>query len=128
MFIAVIHWRVKPEQEALEAFRDHWNKRNRINDRTGLIGEFLSEALPSKDYPYITWQLDAESLGNFKSYVTVGLWADAAAFLREVAQYFNDDAPMLSFEKYRRRRVVFTPVGQRIGKDTLPTTDSEGVL
>jgi hypothetical protein len=128
MFIAVIHWRVKPDQKSLNDFREHWNKRNAIDDRDGLIGEFLSEALASKDYPYITWHLDPESSGDFKSYVTVGLWSNPEAFAREVARHFNDDEPILAFEKYRRRRVVFAPVGQRIGMDVLPKTDSEGVV
>ena len=62
----------------------------------------------------------SESLGNFKSYVTTGLWADAENFQEQVAQYFNDDKPLLSFEKYRRRRVIFEPVGWRIGETPLP--------
>jgi hypothetical protein len=77
--------------------------------------------------PYITWHLDPESLGNFKSYVTIGLWADAATFAEQVAKYFNDDKPLLPFEKYRRRRVIFSPVGWRIGKTALPEGDSPGV-
>jgi len=79
------------------------------------------------NFPYITWHLDPESLGNFKSYVTIGLWADAKTFGEEVAKYFNDDKPLLAFEKYRRRRVIFEPVGWRIGKTSLPNYDSPGV-
>lgn len=30
------------------------------------------------DFSYITWHLeDGESLGNFKSYVTVGIWQES---------------------------------------------------
>jgi hypothetical protein len=100
---------------------------NSINNRKGLIAEFVSDTLPMVNFPYITWHLDPESLGNFKSYVTIGLWADAANFQEQVAQYFNDDKPMLSFEKYRRRRVIFEPVGWRIGETPLPDGDSPGV-
>jgi hypothetical protein len=99
----------------------------KLTDRSGLIAEFVSDTLPMANFPYITWHLDPESLGNFKSYVTIGLWADADKFGKEVAKYFNDDKPLLPFEKYRRRRVIFSPVGWRIGKTRLPERDSPGV-
>jgi hypothetical protein len=60
-------------------------------------------------------------------HVTIGLWADAGNFQEQVAQYFNDDKPLLSFEKYRRRRVIFEPVGWRVGETPLPSGDSPGV-
>jgi len=127
MFIALIHWRIKPDDESVKAFIGHWNTRNSIADRRGLIGEFVSDTLPMANFPYITWHLDPESLGDFKSYVTIGLWDDAGTFGKEVAKYFNDDKPLLPFEKYRRRRVIFKPVGWRIGQTKLPDGDSPGV-
>jgi hypothetical protein len=80
MFIALIHWRIKPDEESKKAFILHWNTSNSISNRKGLIAEFVSDTLPMANFPYITWHLDPESLGNFKSYVTIGLWADAADF------------------------------------------------
>lgn len=127
MFIALIHWRIKPDDESVKAFIEHWNTRNSIANRSGLIAEFVSDTLPMANFPYITWHLDPESLGNFKSYVTIGLWADADTFGKEVAKYFNDDKPLLLFEKYCRRRVIFSPVGWRIGNTKLPEGDSPGV-
>jgi|SRR5882724_2937648 len=127
IFIALIHWRIKPDDQSKAAFIEHWNTRNSINNRKGLIAEFVSDTLPMANFPYITWHLDPESLGNFKSYVTIGLWADAANFQEQVAQYFNDDQPLLVFEKYRRRRVIFEPVGWRVGETLLPGGDSPGV-
>ncbi len=124
---ALIHWRIKPDESSNAAFLKHWKANNAIGDRSGLIAEFLSDSLPIADFPYITWHLDGESLGDFKSYVTIGLWADAEDFKDEIAKYFNDGKPMLKFEKYRRRRVVFKPIGWRIGKTSLPKGDSTGV-
>jgi hypothetical protein len=49
------------------------------------------------------------------------------AFKDQVAAYFNDDKPMLAFEKYRRRRVMFNPLDWRIGETALPDRDSPGV-
>jgi hypothetical protein len=127
MMVALIHWRIKPEPEQVDAFLDHWKHINKIGDRTGLIGEFLSDSFPMVDFPQTTWHLDSESLGDFKSYVTVGLWRDADAFKDQIAKYFNDSKPMEPFEKYRRRRVIFRPVEWRIGVAGMPTADSDGV-
>lgn len=128
MIVALIHWRIRPDENSIAAFLEHWKTNNTIGDRSGLMGEFLSDSLPIADFPYITWHLDPESLGNFKSYVTVGLWADIPAFQKQVAAYFNDDKPLLPFEQYRRRRVIFKPVEWRTGQAPLPTSDSSGVI
>ncbi|WP_157195675.1 hypothetical protein [Bradyrhizobium sp. YR681] len=127
MIAVLIHWRIRPDDENVQAFLDHWKGNNTIGDRTGLIAEFLSDSLPVKEFPDTTWHLDPDSLGNFRSYVTVGLWNDAEAFKSQVGNYFNDQKPMLKFEKYRRRRVMFDPVGWRIGHAALPATDSPEV-
>lgn len=127
MIIALIHWRIRPDQANIEAFLHHWKTNNTIGNRSGLIAEFLSDSLPMTQFPYITWHLDAEALGNFQSYVTVGIWEDADAFQEQIASYFNDTKPLLAFEKYRRRRVIFRPVEWRIGSKTLPHEDSPGV-
>ena len=68
-----------------------------------------------------------DSIGDFKSYVTVGIWNDPESFRKEVGQYFNDKKPMLPFEKYRRRRVILGPVAWRIGRTKLRSDDSPGV-
>ncbi|MBO6528398.1 hypothetical protein [Erythrobacter sp.] len=124
--IALIHWRIKPE--SVEDFLTHWREQNRIADRSGLIAEFLSDSLKPSDMPFITWHLDEQSLGNFRSYVTVGIWVDGDAFAEQIGQYFNDENALLPFEQYRRRRVVFRPVEWRIGNAELPETDTPGVL
>lgn len=127
MFVALIHWRIRPEEEHRDAFVKHWQTKNTITDRRGLIGEFLSDSVSIPEFPYITWHLDPESLANFRSYVTVGIWDESDDFEDQVASYFNDDGPMESFEKYRRRRVVFRPIARRIGEVELPDSDSIGV-
>ena len=127
MIVALIHWRIKPDPESERDFVEHWQTQNSIADRSGLIAEFLSASLPMADFPYITWHLDPESTGDFKSFVTVGMWKDSTAFRHQVAAYFNDGKPMLPFEKYRRRRVIFDPVQWRIGGAELPNSDSQGV-
>ena len=127
MINALIHGRVKLGEENTAAFLKHWQTRNTIANRSGLVAEFLSDSLPMSQFPFITWHLDSDSLGNFKSYVTVGFWQDSDAFKDQVAAYFNDDKPLLDFEQYRRRRVILKPVHWRIGQANLPIGDSDGV-
>ena len=123
--IALIHWRIKPD--CVDEFLRHWREKNRIADRNGLIAEFLSDSLKPSDFPFVTWHLDEQSLGNFRSFVTVGIWADGDEFETQIGQYFNDDKALEPFEQYRRRRVVFSPVGWRIGGSAMPGEDSAGV-
>jgi len=127
MIVALIHWRVKLDEASVAAFREHWRTKNSIADRSKLVAEFLSESLPIASFPCITWHLDPDSTGDFRSFVTVGIWEDTEAFHGQVAQYFNDGGPLHQFEQYRRRRVIFNPVEWRWGGTPLPTADSAGV-
>jgi hypothetical protein len=123
MVIALIHWRIKPDETSIADFLKFWREQATVSDRAGLVGEFLSEAAKLTDYPYITWHLDHDHLGNFKSYVNVGIWTDETAFHEQIAKNFNDDKPMLPFEAFRRRRVIIKPDSWRIGKAALPNAD-----
>jgi hypothetical protein len=127
MIVALIHWRIKADAENVQTFLDFWRTQAKVNDRSGLVGEFLSEPGSVKQFPYITWHLDAEALGDHKPYVNVAFWSDAEAFREQIAQYFNDGAEMKPFEKYRRRRIVLKPDSWRMGNARLPEKDSEGV-
>jgi Antibiotic biosynthesis monooxygenase len=125
--VVLVHWRVKPDEESVNAFLDHWREKNTIENREGLVGEFLSEVLSPKDFPDTTWHLDPESLGDCRSFVNVAVWRDAQDFHDQIAKHYNDKRPMLPFEKYRRRRLVAESGDWRIGKYPLPNSDSVGV-
>jgi hypothetical protein len=126
--IVLIHWRIKPEPEHVEAFLAFWQTKSTVDDRTGLIGEFLSETLGAKDFPWITWHMDPDGLADHKSFVNVGMWTDEKAFHEQIGKNFNDDRPMLPFEKYRRLRIVLRPKCWRMGHGRLPAIDSSSVL
>jgi hypothetical protein len=115
MHIVMVHWRIKPDEESVQAFLRHWREENRVDDRSGLVAEFLSESLPPKNLPDTTWYLDSESLGDHRSFVNVAIWRDAKDFQEQIAKHYNDKRPMLAFEKYRRRRVVAESNNWRIG-------------
>ncbi len=128
MHVVMVHWRIKPDEGSISAFLKDWREVYTIPNRAGLIGEFLSEALPAKLFPDTTWHLDPDGLGDFKSFVNVALWRDAKDFHEQVAKNYNDNNPMRPYEKYRRRRVVAETVAWRIGQFPLPNADSPGVL
>jgi hypothetical protein len=90
MVAVLIHWRIKPDKASYAAFVDHWQTKNAIGNRQGLMAEFLSGTLPMASFPYITWHLDEAFLGDFKSSVTIGIWADAKDFKKQIAKYFTD--------------------------------------
>ena len=127
MHVVMVHWRIKPDEESVEAFLKHWREINRVDDRSGLVAEFLSETLSPKDFPDTTWHLDSESLGDHRSFVNVAIWRDAKDFHEQVAKHYNDKRKMLDFEKYRRRRVVAESADWRIGNLPLPKANSPGV-
>jgi hypothetical protein len=118
MMIVLIHWRIKPDR--VDEFLAFWKQTATVADRSELVTEMLSEVRSPKDFWYATWSLDPESFGNFKSFVNVGIWNDDQAFKEQIADKFNDDLPLKSFEMYRRRRAILTPKTWRIGNAQLP--------
>lgn len=61
MIVAIIRWRIKPDEESKQEFLADWKTHNSIADHSGLIAEFLSPSLPTADFRCITWHLDPES-------------------------------------------------------------------
>ena len=51
LMVALIHWRIKPDEESNEMFLNHWKTNNTIGNRSGLIAEFLSEFPANKRLP-----------------------------------------------------------------------------
>ena len=125
MVIVVIKWSIKPD--SIQAFRRFWSQEAQVQDRLGLVAEFLSEVGSKDDYPYITWTLDDHGGQASQVFVNVGIWTDSDAFQEQIARYFNDDGPIRDFEAARRVRTVLVPKWWRIGDAALPTDDSRGV-
>ena len=120
MVIALIHWKIKPDM--VDAFLDFWCNEAVVQDREGLIGEFLSAPCDMSELPWITWDL-AASDGAYRSFVNVGLWRDAEDFQDQIGKYFNRDAAPKAFEYERRRRTILRPQCWRIGESGLPVQD-----
>ena len=114
MRIVIVEWRIKKGQEA--AFLDYWSQNEAIDDRSGLIGEYLSHVEDQKDCQWITLEFG----DGWTTYVNVGFWSDADAFRREVGPKINDQRPALFFEHEKRRRTFLCPDRWRIGEAMLP--------
>lgn len=49
MIVALIHWRIKPDEASIAEFLKFWREQATVGDRAGLVGEFLSEAAKLTD-------------------------------------------------------------------------------
>ena len=122
MQIVLIEWSIKKGAEA--EFETFWKTVVPVEDRSRMIGEFLSRPTGHEKFTWITWDLRDEDATRF---INVGLWADAAAFHTQIGQYFNPDAGKKEFEQRLRRRALLTPDCWRRGQWDLPDNDSNGV-
>ncbi len=114
MRIVIVEWCIKKGQEP--AFLDYWSKNEAIEDRSGLIGEYLSHVEDQKDCLWITLEFGE----GWSTYVNVGVWSDAAAFREQVGPKINDQRPALPFEHQKRRRTFLCPDRWRVGDAALP--------
>ena len=123
MQIVFVDWLINFGQE--DEFKNYWRTAVPVNDRSKMVGEFLSEPTGIEKYPWITWDLEhAEA----KRFINVGLWADADAFHEQIGRYFKPNGNKLNFEFVIRRRALLTPACWRMGDWPLPIHDSGGVL
>lgn len=125
MVIALIHWKIKPD--LVSEFLHYWQEEAVIQDRNGLIGEFLSEACDASKFPWITWDLTGCE-GVYRSFINVGLWDNADDFHDQIAKYFVASGEPKSFEHKERTRTILRPTRWRIGDSNLPLHDSGGTL
>ena len=106
-------------------FKKYWKEAVPVEDRSLMVGEFLSEPTGHEKFPWVTEDLRNRDASRF---INVGLWASAEAFHQQIARYFNPAAGKLSFEFELRRRALLTPACWRVGDWRLPIRDSGGVL
>ncbi len=119
--IVLVEWRIKKGREA--EFLKYWSTRATIQDRSGLVGEFLSRVEDQKQFPWMTWSLDR----RWTTFVNVGFWREGADFEQQIGQYIDNKKPPLAFEAERRRRVFLAPERWRVGATPLYLTDHPSV-
>ncbi len=116
MRIVIVEWRIRKGQE--EAFLDYWSEKESIEDRSGLVGEYLSHVEDQRDCQWITLEFGED----WTTFVNVGFWSDAEAFRREVGPKIDDTRPPQPFEHQKRRRTFLCPDRWRVGGAALPET------
>ena len=119
MRIVLVEWRIIKGQENL--FLDYWSRRETIEDRSGLIGEFLSRVADQGQFPWMTCELSPD----WTCFVNVGLWRDADAFQAQIGWRLNDKRPKMPFEYDRRRRTFLGPQRWRFGGTAIPSAEHD---
>jgi len=125
MIVAVVLWRIK--KGSRDQFIKDWKEKFVVNDRAGLIGEFLSEPIDTSDPRLKTFDLQnvGEASDEKTVLVNVGMWRSVEGFNDQVAKYIKStDAEKREFEFEVRQRVLLNPTAWRIGKSLLPGEDS----
>lgn len=125
MVIVLIHWRIKPTEEAQADFFKFWTETATIPDKSALVGEFLSAPVPAGAFPYKVDDLSTgHSKGTCRHFINVGIWRDREAFHAQIGRLMNDNKPPLPFEAERRTRTILDPQHFRIGGAALPSEGS----
>jgi heme-degrading monooxygenase HmoA len=119
--LVLVEWRIKKGRE--QEFLDYWSTRATVEDRSGLIGEFLSKVEDQKQYPWMVWDLDPA----YTTYVNVGFWRDGDAFQQQIGRFIDNSKPPQDFEAQKRRRVLVAPERWRMGATPWTFTDHPSV-
>ena len=119
--IVLVEWRIKKGRE--DEFLDYWSTRATVEDRTGLVGEFLSRVEDQNQFPWMVWNLDPA----WTTFVNVGVWRNGADFQQQIGRFIDNSRPPLAFEADKRRRVLVAPERWRIGATPLISSDHPSV-
>jgi hypothetical protein len=121
MIVVLIHWRIKPTDEAVGAFFNWWKNTATIKDKSNLVGEFLSAPEPSSKFKFLVNDLSPQpGEAPHRAFVNVGFWKDWESFYEQVGHNFDDDRPPQPFEAARRTRTILEAKEWRVGGWQLP--------
>ena len=114
MIIVLIWWRIKPTDEAEAEFKERWRQELKIDDKSCLLGEFLSMPVAADELKFLSQDF-LDIYGDYRTFVNVGIWRDLSSFEQQVGKYFDDNQPPLGFEALHRRRTILKPEVVRLG-------------
>jgi hypothetical protein len=108
MIIVVIHWKIKEGPEARKAFLSYWKESLKIDRRSHLVGEFLSEPFSPGEADFGLEILGTPESAPYQSYFNVGIWDSIDSFEEQViAPYVGSSPEPKDFEyEYRSRMVL----------------------
>ncbi|HEX2135234.1 MAG TPA: hypothetical protein VHG30_04910 [Microvirga sp.] len=119
--IVVVEWRIKKGRE--QEFLDYWSTQATIEDRSGLVSEFLTRVEDQRQFPWMVWDFDE----RWTTFVNVGIWREGADFQQQIGRFIDNTRPPRDFEAHNRRRVFLEPVRWRVGGTPLAIPDHPGV-
>ena len=124
MHLILIHWKIIRTEQAVHDFFRYWSEGLTIPDRTGLIGEFLSQPLCAEETGLFRHGIALQDTSAYYSFVNLGLWEDVSAFQEQIDRpYRQRGLAKLPFEYARCQGLVLQPCQWRLGLRSLPTQD-----
>ena len=121
MLFVVVAWSIVKGRE--DEFLAYWSERESIDDRSGLVGEFLNRVRGDDEMPCATWRCsDACS-----TFLNVGIWRNCEAFERQIGPKIRNGKGMLPFEHEPRRRLFLGPERWRLGGSLMPLKEHAAV-
>ena len=124
MIIVIIHWKIKEGAEHRATFLQHWKETLTIEERSHLVGEFLSEPVSPGEVDFDVTILGVSESAPYQSFFNVGLWASLDSFEEQVIKpYVGSTSEPKDFEYEYRSRMVLVPLAWRRGRQDLPYAD-----
>ena len=121
MEFVIIHWKIRQGHENRQRFLSDWSEKFTIEERSNLVGEFLSEPR-TKDEVHFDCKIFEESV-DYTSFFNIAIWKDAASFKSDVYDRLAKDRSLESYEFDYPGRMVLTALNSRRGELQLPETD-----
>lgn len=124
MIIVIIHWKIHPGEEARRQFLQHWQENLTIEERSHIVGEYLSEPLSADQVQFPCTVLNVPPDAPYQSFFNVGIWKDVSSFKKQIIDPYVGSFPKTaSFEYEFRERMVLAPLSWRAGEYALPDAD-----
>jgi hypothetical protein len=124
MIIVVVHWKIKEGSEYRAAFLRYWEETLKIEKRSRLVGEFLSEPLSPGETEFDLRILGIPEPAPYQSVFNIGISDSIDSFEEQVVRpYVRSNPEPKDFEYEYRSRMVLSPLSWRQGESTLPSTD-----
>ena len=123
MVIVVILWKVLPGDENERALFEYWAGLE-PEDRSGLVGEFLSRPQTKEDVGFDCSAFGLDASDKYVPFFNVGIWDSVDPFREQVIERLVDpDAEKEAFEYELRERMILSPQQCRVGGAQLPDAD-----
>ena len=116
MVIVIIHWKIKEGPEYRAAFLRYWKETLRIEDRSHLVGEYLSRPLLPEETDFDATLLDVPESAPYQSFFNVGIWDSVESFKEQIIDpYVGSNPEPEDFEHEYRCRMILSPTAWRRG-------------